>query len=96
MTGRNQQDEKPTPSIPPTDRIIHPEENRGTSVLESEAVDTCDCGGTIYDEQIATGKTIIAMWDATEFDSETYKLSEQYPQTENRVRCDRCSTGWTY
>ena len=89
-------DEKPLPPVPPTDEIVHPEKNRGTRVLKRERVDTCDCGGTIYEERVATGRVIVAMWDPREFDSDEYRLQSEYDQTEGRVQCDRCSAGWTY
>ena len=89
-------DEKPTPSVPPKETMEHPEKRTGTRVLESEAVDTCDCGGTIYDERVATGRVILAFWDYQEWDSDDFKLSTEYEETENRVRCDRCGAGWDY
>lgn len=89
-------DEKPTPPVPPMDEIIHPEKEHGSCVLEREAVDTCDCGGTIYDEEIATGRVILAIWEATDFDPDDYQLSVEYDETERRVECSHCSAGWTY
>jgi hypothetical protein len=87
-------DEKPTPPVPPTDTVEIREKRTGPRTLERERVDTCDCGGTIYEETIATGRTILAIWSALDFDSDRFRLSEEYEQTERRVRCDRC--GWRY
>lgn len=89
-------DEKPYPSVPPTDEIVHPEKRRGTRTLDRERSGECDCGGTIYTKKIATGRIIVAMWDSELFDSDEYDLSTQYGETERRVECDRCGAGWSY
>ena len=89
-------EEKPTPPVPPMDRTEISEKRKGTRVLEREAVDTCDCGGTIYDQRVATGRVILAFWDSMEWDSDEYQLSTEYEETEGRVRCDRCGAGYDY
>ena len=86
-------DEKPTPPVPPADHVRVRELDSGrTRTLEREAVDTCQCGGTIYYEEVATGQTMMVVWDYDGWDSETYKLSKTYERTERCQRCDRC--GW--
>jgi len=89
-------DEKPTPPVPPMDTMEHPEKRKGTRVLESEPVDTCDCGGVIHEQRVATGRVILAFWDGEEWDPEEYQTSTEYEETEGRVRCDRCGAGYDY
>ncbi|MFB6207317.1 MAG: hypothetical protein ABEJ05_12420, partial [Haloglomus sp.] len=60
------------------------------------AVDRCDCGGTLYEVEIATGETIVATWDPETFDSDEYELTTTYERTERRVECDRCGGGWSF
>ena len=88
--------EKSTPPVPPSDEFVHPEKSVGTRVLESERVDVCDCGGTIRQEMVATGRVIVATWSRESFDPEEYELSTEYLQTAGRVECDRCGAGWTF
>ena len=88
--------EKSTPPVPPSDEIVHPVKNTGTRILERERVDVCDCGGTLYQETIATGRVIIATWSAEHFDPDEYALTDEYLQTEGRVECDRCGAGWSF
>jgi hypothetical protein len=89
-------DQKPTPPVPPMDHTEIREKRTDSRVIESERVGSCDCGGTLYDQKIATGRTMLAIWEYTDWDSDEYRLSEEYEQTERRVRCDRCGGGYTY
>lgn len=89
-------DDKPTPPVPPTDHVEIPEKRKGTRVVEREFVEICDCGGKIYDETVKTGRVRLAMWSAEDFDSDEYRLSEEYEQTEGRVRCERHGELYTY
>lgn len=88
-------DEKPTPSVPPTDTTLRRGE-KGSRILEREPVDTCDCGGTWYEEEIATGDIVIGTWDPETFDSDKFRLHTSWERTERRVRCDRCGAGWSF
>ncbi|MFC7128457.1 hypothetical protein [Haloferax chudinovii] len=87
--------DKPTPSVPPTDFTRY-ETGKGSRVIETKHVETCDCGGDIVDETIATGRMVVGMWDAEHFDPDEYQLSEEWKETESRVRCTRCGAGWSY
>ncbi|RDZ61394.1 hypothetical protein C5B90_19160 [Haloferax sp. Atlit-12N] len=88
-------DDKPTPPVPPTDTTTRPS-GRGTRTVSSDVVDTCDCGGTVVDEEVTTGKFVIGMWDAEMFDSDEFSLHTEWEQTERRVRCRRCNAGYEY
>ena len=89
-----EQGEKPAPPVPPTDSIRLPEHEKtvGTRTLEQDPVDLCDCGGTIYYVERATGRVIIDMWDAVDWDSDEYRLSVERDEIERYQQCDRC--GW--
>lgn len=76
--------------------MIHPDKQKGRRVLESNAVDSCDCGGTLFDERIATGRIIVNLWDSEQFDPDEFRLHSEYEETEGRVRCNNCQAGWTY
>ncbi|ELZ84420.1 hypothetical protein C453_12776 [Haloferax elongans ATCC BAA-1513] len=88
-------EQKPTPPVPPTDQTTYPTE-KGSRIVATERVDTCDCGGDLVDEEVATGRMVVGMWDATDFDADEYRLSIEWEQTEHRVRCTRCGTGYDY
>lgn len=88
--------EKPTPAVPPEDFIPLPEKQTGSRVLESTRVDSCDCGGDVVEEEVATGRWMLAVWSDDYFDREEYALSEEIERTERRVRCDRCGMGWSF
>ena len=95
MSEETDREEKPTPPIPPTSADVIP--NAGTKRrLDREAVERCDCGGMVWDEQIATGHLVVGSWDEADFDSEEWKLHTEWDQTENEVRCDRCGWGYDY
>jgi hypothetical protein len=68
-------DEKPTPPVLPQDITEIREKRTGPRTLGRERVDTCDCGGTIYEETIATGRTMLAIWYYDDWDSDVYRLS---------------------
>lgn len=53
-------DWKPTLPVPPTDEFVRPEKRRGSRILERGRVAARDCGGTLYDEAIATGQAVVA------------------------------------
>lgn len=89
-------DEKPLPPVPPAHAFVHPEKRHGTRILERERVDTCDCGGTIYEERVVTGRIIVETWDAEQFDADEFRVSNEREETEGRVECDCCGAGWTF
>jgi len=88
-------DQKPTPPVPPADHRRVPElDEKGSRTIEEEALDTTcpGCGGTLYYEEVATGKAMMAFWEYDEWDSDEYRLSETYERTERYQYCSRC--GW--
>lgn len=95
-TDDSDSDEKPTPPVPPSNHMEIPEKRKGSRVVDREFVQECDCGGKIYDEQVKTGRMMVATWDPEMFDQEKYKLSTEYEQTEGRARCERCGVLYTY
>lgn len=89
-------DEKPHPPVPPSDsvRLAEHEKTVGSSTVEREPQGTeCPaCGGpTVYVER-ETGRVILDMWDATDWDSEEYELAKERHEIERYQECERC--GW--
>jgi ssDNA-binding Zn-finger/Zn-ribbon topoisomerase 1 len=87
-------EEKPLPSVPPSDHRQAGQMDRGSRVIESERLGTeCpQCGGPMVYREIATGERIVACWDPAEFDPETYQLATSYERHERAQECDHC--GW--
>lgn len=87
----------PKPPVPPSYQQVIPErQQKGSRTLERERVDTCDCGGTVYQEEVATGRIVVATWDPEVFDANEFQLETEYEQVERAVRCDGCGWGYTY
>jgi hypothetical protein len=89
-------DDKPRPPVPPSDsvRLAEHEKTVGSGTLDREPQETpCpQCGGTTAVVERQTGRVIIDMWDATEWDSDEYDLSAERNEIERYQACNRC--GW--
>jgi hypothetical protein len=83
--------QKPTPPVPPTDVVEIRERRTSPQELSREFASLCECGGEVFEIEIDTGRTMLALWDATDFDSERFRLSREYEQTERVARCERCA-----
>lgn len=84
------------PPVPPTDsvRLAEHEKTVRSGVIERSACETpcIQCGATVYYKVVRTGRVIVDMWDATDFDSDQYDLSAERAEIERYQECDRC--GW--
>lgn len=87
-------EELPTPSVPPMDmeRVDDPDLKRAVIDREPEDVDCPNCGGTIYLVERQTGKRVLAFWDYDLFDSEEYQLEADWPDVQTSEECSTC--GW--
>jgi hypothetical protein len=87
---------KSTPPVPPADRVPMHGVDRPRRTVRSEAVETCDCGGVVYDQTIKTGRVSLLTWDDAEWDPDEYRLTAESEAVEHRVYCDHCGVLYTY
>lgn len=89
-------DDLSLPPVPPSDSVRLGEHEKTTTpgTIERERQDTeCpQCSGPVYYIERATGRVIIDIWDAEEWDSDEYDLSVERDEIERLNECDRC--GW--
>ena len=90
-------EERPTPPVPPADRIPIPEYDweGGTRVIEPDRQNIqCPACGVrdLYWIVRTTGRGTVFSWDAEYFDPDEFQLHKRVPETEQLNKCESC--GW--